>query len=88
MRLTTFATAFALVATPALAQDKATIEKLNDAFMVAVSKGDFAAVAALYTEDATVLPNGSTMIQGRTGIQAFWTQADRRLPTSSSRQWT
>src|ERR1700756_1769801 len=79
MRLTTLTIACLLIATPALAQDKATIEKLNDAFIAAFSKGDFAAVANLYTEDATVLPNGSSMVKGRSGIQAFWTQAGQEI---------
>ena len=79
MRLTTLATACLLIATPAMAQDKATIEKVNDAFIAAFTKGDFDAVAALYTEDATVLPNGSTMVKGRPGIQAFWTQAGQDI---------
>jgi ketosteroid isomerase-like protein len=71
MRLTTLVMACLLVATPAMAQDKATIEKLNDAFIAAFSKGDFA--------DATVLPNGSTMVKGRPGIQAFWAQARQEV---------
>lgn len=79
MRLTTLAIACLLVATPTLAQDKATIEKLNDAFISAFSKGDFAAVANLYAEDATVLPNGGAMVKGRPGIQAFWTQAGQEF---------
>ena len=55
--------------------NKATIEKLNDAFVSAFNKGDFAAVGAMYAEDATALPPGSSMITGRSNIQAFWTQA-------------
>jgi hypothetical protein len=37
------------VGSPALAQNRATIEKLNDAWTAAFNKGDAAAVAALYT---------------------------------------
>jgi uncharacterized protein (TIGR02246 family) len=74
MRLSTLAMFCVLVVSPALAQDKPTIEKLNDAFVAAFNKGDFEALAALYTEDAAVLPPGSTMVKGRSGIQAFWTQ--------------
>jgi hypothetical protein len=40
------------VGSPALAQNKATIEKLNELWTAAFNKGDAAAVAALYTEDA------------------------------------
>jgi uncharacterized protein (TIGR02246 family) len=59
--------------------DKATIEKLNDAFASAFGKGDFAAVGAMYTEDAVALPPGSATIKGRSNIQAFWTQAGQGI---------
>jgi hypothetical protein len=39
MRLTALAMACLLVAVPAIAQDKPTIEKLNDAFIAAFNKG-------------------------------------------------
>ena len=64
---------------PALAQSKATIEKLNDAWTAAFNKGDAAAVAALYTEDAYVLPPGSAMVKGRPAIEAFWRQAAQQM---------
>lgn len=64
---------------PALAQNKATIEKLNDAWTAAFNKGDAAAVAALYTEDAYVLPPGSAMAKGRPAIEAFWRQAAQQM---------
>ena len=67
------------VGSPALAQNKATIEKLNDAWTAAFSKGDAAAVAALYTEDAYVLPPGSAMVKGRAAIEAFWRQAAQQM---------
>src|SRR5215203_2482247 len=75
MRLTTLAAISVLLAGPAVAQDKATIEKLNDAFEAAFNKGDFAALANLYTEDAYLLPPGSAMAKGRSNVQAFWTKA-------------
>jgi uncharacterized protein (TIGR02246 family) len=59
--------------------DKATIEKLNDVFVSAFNKGDFAAVGAMYTEDASALPPGGSMIKGRSNIQAFWTQAGQGI---------
>jgi uncharacterized protein (TIGR02246 family) len=64
---------------PALAQNKATIEKLNDAWTAAFNKGDAAAVAALYTEDAYVLPPSSAMVKGRAAIEAFWRQAAQQM---------
>ncbi|MET0527021.1 MAG: SgcJ/EcaC family oxidoreductase [Microvirga sp.] len=63
----------------ALAQDKASIQTLNDQFTRAFNAGDMAAVAALYTEDAAVLPPGAEMVWGRTAIQAFWKAASEQL---------
>jgi uncharacterized protein (TIGR02246 family) len=68
-----------LVAAPAVAQNKATIEKLNDVWTAAFNKGDAVAVAALYTEDAYVLPPGSAMVKGRAAIEAFWRQAAQQM---------
>jgi uncharacterized protein (TIGR02246 family) len=79
MRLSTLVTVALLVAVPAAAQDKAIIDKANDAFVAAFNKGDFAAVGAMYTEDATALPPGGPMINGRSNIQAFWTQAGQAV---------
>jgi uncharacterized protein (TIGR02246 family) len=67
------------VGSPALAQNRATIEKLNDAWTAAFNKGDAAAVAALYAEDAYVLPPGSAMVKGRAAIEAFWRQAAQQM---------
>lgn len=69
------AIALCLLAFPASAQDKATIEKLNDAFEAAFARGDGAAIAGMYAEDATLLPPGAEMVKGRAGIQAFWQEA-------------
>src|SRR3954470_15523234 len=73
------AMSLALFALPAAAQDKAAIEKLNDAFEAAFNKGDYAAVADMYAEDAYVLPAGAEMAKGRSNIQAFWTKAGESL---------
>ena len=66
---------------PAVAQDRATIEKLNDVWSAAFNKGEAAAVAALYTEDADVLPPGAEMVKGRgrAAIEAFWRQAVQQM---------
>jgi uncharacterized protein (TIGR02246 family) len=55
-----------------VAQVRAAIEAGNLKFGEAVRKGDAAAIAALYSEDATVLPPDSEMVQGKQAIQAFW----------------
>jgi len=64
---------------PAVAQDRATIEKLNDVWSAAFNKGEAAAVAVLYTEDAYVLPPGAEMVKGRAAIEAFWRQAAQQM---------
>jgi uncharacterized protein (TIGR02246 family) len=75
MRRATLAAVSVLLIAPAAAQDKATIEKLNDAFEAAFNKGDFAAIGNMYAEDAYLLPPGNEMVKGRSNVQAFWTKA-------------
>ena len=41
-------------------------------FETTYNQGDLAAHAALYTEDATLMPPDSAVITGRAGIQQFW----------------
>lgn len=48
----------------------AAIEAASDAFAEAFNAGDVEAVAAMYTEDAVVLPPGKEAIEGRAAIQA------------------
>jgi uncharacterized protein (TIGR02246 family) len=67
------------VAAPALAQSKAEMQKLNDKWAEAFNKGDAAAVAAMYTEDAYLLPAGAEMIKGRPAIEGFWRQSMQQL---------
>jgi len=73
-RFTLLALCFGLLTTPALAQTTAQIQKLNDQWMAAFNKGDAAAVAAMYTIDAYVLPDGKEMVKGRSAIEALWKQ--------------
>jgi len=80
MRRTTLsAVILLLAAAPAAAQTKAAIQKLDDQWAAAFNKGDAAAVAAFYTDDAYVLPAGSPMVHGREDIQKFWAQAATQL---------
>ena len=55
-----------------IAQVRKAIENGNLKFGEAVRQGDGAAIAALYTDDATLLPPNSEMIKGKPGIEAFW----------------
>ena len=48
------------------------IEQRVREFEAAFNRGDTAALAALYAEDATLLPPDSDAITGRHGIERFW----------------
>ena len=48
------------------------IEQRVREFEAAFNRRDAAALAAMYTEDATLLPPGSEMVSGRQAIQQFW----------------
>ena len=78
-RFALLALALTLFAAPALAQSKAAIQQLNDQWAAAFNKGDAAAVAAMYTADAYVLPAGAPMVKGRADIQKFWGGAMQQL---------
>jgi uncharacterized protein (TIGR02246 family) len=78
-RIAMVAVCLAFFSSPALAQTKATIQKLEDQFGAAFAKGDAAALAAMYTSDAYVLPAGVPMVKGAAGIQAFWQGAMKQL---------
>lgn len=79
MRRIALALACLLAATPALAQSKPTIQKLNDEWADAFNRGDAAGLAAMYTQDAYVLPAGAPLVKGRGDIEAFWKQAMQQL---------
>jgi uncharacterized protein (TIGR02246 family) len=66
-------------AQPAMAQSKALIQKLNDQWVAAFNKGDAPALAAMYTEDAYVLPAGADMAKGTNAIMGFWGEATKQL---------
>jgi uncharacterized protein (TIGR02246 family) len=73
------AAALLFLSAPAMAQSKAMIQKLEDAWAAAFNKGDGNAVAAMYTDDAYVLPAGAEMVHGRDKIAAFYGQAVQQL---------
>ena len=68
-----------LCAGTAMAQSKDDIQKLNDQWCAAFNKGDTAGLAALYTEDAYLLPAGAPMVKGRAAIQGFFGKATQQL---------
>jgi uncharacterized protein (TIGR02246 family) len=68
-----------LAASSAFAQSKAMIQRQDDKWAEAFNKGDAAALAAMYTEDAYALPAGHDMVKGRAAIEAFWKEAMQQL---------
>ena len=71
-RIAIIALGMGLLAVPALAQTKAAIQKLDDDWAKAFNVGDAAAVAAMYTADAYVLPAGAPMVHDRAAIEQLW----------------
>jgi ketosteroid isomerase-like protein len=87
MRIQVIVSAICLcLSAPAMAQDKATIQRLNDKFAQAFNAGDAAAVAALYTDDAVILPPGAEMMKGKNAIRAFWKGAAEQLGDGAVRE--
>ena len=68
-----------LSASPALAQAKNSIAKLNAEWVTAFNKGDAKALAAMYTPDAYVLPAGAELAKGHNAIEKFWGGAVKQL---------
>jgi uncharacterized protein (TIGR02246 family) len=63
---------------PAFGQ-KAEIEAVNAKWIDFFNKGDFAGVASLYTEDASVFPPGSAIVKGRPAIELMWKDMAERI---------
>lgn len=53
-------------------EPRASIEAGNKQFEAAASRGDGAALAALYTANAQLLPAHSDIVSGTAAIQKFW----------------
>ena len=72
--LTPWVFAALAVPAPASAADavRSAIEAANARFVELFGKGDAAALAALYTEDAQVLPPNGEIVGGRSAVQTFW----------------
>jgi len=72
MRKMALAIAFvAGLVAPTFAQ-KAEIEAANAKWIELFTKGDFAGIASLYTEDAAAFPPSAAMVRGREAIGAMW----------------
>ncbi len=53
-------------------QVRRAVEDANRMFGEGIRRGDAAAVGALYTEDALLMPPNNEMIRGRRSTQDFW----------------
>ncbi len=62
----------ALTAPAGAHSPRESIEAAETAFAAAFNGGDGAGVAALYTDDAALLPPGGQRVDGRAAIQTFW----------------
>jgi len=51
---------------------KATIDQNNKGFVADFAKGDSAAIAARYSKDAKLLPDGAPAISGTDNIKGMW----------------
>jgi uncharacterized protein (TIGR02246 family) len=54
------------------AEDEAAVRDLGTKFAQAATAGDANAMAAMYTPDATLLPDGEPAVQGD-GVKSYWT---------------
>jgi uncharacterized protein (TIGR02246 family) len=64
-------------------EDEAAVKAAAQAWEAGWNAGDAAAIAAVYTEDATVMPPESEPVQGREAIQAFWQAAIDATPNTT-----
>ena len=62
----------ALTAPAGAHSPRESIEAALTVFTAAFNSGDGAGVAALYTDDAALLPPGGQRVDGRAAIQTFW----------------
>ena len=67
-----FAAAAAVGEPPKADPARPALEKAGKAFSDAFARGDVAAVANMYAEDAIAFPPDSDMVKGRAAIEALW----------------
>lgn len=64
---------------------KGMIEATNARLAAALTSGDFAAAASLYTADGMLLPPDSAPVRGRAAIEGFWRAAVAALGLTAAR---
>ena len=62
---------------------KSTVAKLDEAWLDAYKAADFDRLAALYAEDAVLMPTFSEPVQGREAIRNFFVESMRDVPKRS-----
>jgi uncharacterized protein (TIGR02246 family) len=72
MRRVALVIAFVVSLTAPASAQKAEIEAINAKWIKMFNKGDFSGIGSLYSTDATAIPPGSAMVQGRAGIETMW----------------
>jgi ketosteroid isomerase-like protein len=71
-KLVLITSALVLMASPTIAQDKATFQEMADQFSAAFNKGEIGPVVEQYNDNSIVLPPGSQMVKGKSNIEKFW----------------
>jgi len=61
--------------------DEASLKAQMAKWEKAYNAGDAAAVAAIYADDAHVMPPGVDAVTGRAAIQSFWASGMKDVPT-------
>lgn len=66
------------------------VDEGNRMFSAAAGRKDYAGWAALYTDNAKVLPPDAPIVTGRKAIEEFWRAAATTLGLTASRskRWT
>jgi uncharacterized protein (TIGR02246 family) len=81
------ASCFALVAFATMLQAaddaKSTVAKLNETWLSAYKAADFDRLAALYAEDAVLMPTFSEPVLGREAIRNFFAESVKDVPKRS-----
>jgi uncharacterized protein (TIGR02246 family) len=74
-----------VVATIVLGADdaKSTVEMMNQAWLAAYKVADFDRLAALYAEDAVLMPSGREPLRGREAIRSFFAEDFKYAPRRS-----
>ena len=72
MKILSLAIAMCLATGVCLAQDKATIQSIEDRLAKAMLADDGKAAASVYAEDAILIPPDEPIVSGRANIDAYW----------------